>query len=640
MANVRGRLRSFAPMRHNLAVRLLSRILFFSACVTLILTVLQLYLEYRHDVSALEVQLDQISKTNLDSLAERLWALDENQLRLQLTGILRLPDMRAVEVREVDSAADPLVIRLGEKSVSSAITREYPLLYNVRGQNTRIGTLYVQATLTDIYHRLFNTALTILVNQAAETFLVSLFIVYIFHNLVTRHLFSIATFVDSYRINDPPLPLRLRRRPRRHEDELQRVVTAFNALTDNLQVAYRSLHNINEQLTRDVAARRQVEAVLREREGRIRRLIDADIIGIFLFDIEGPIFEANDAFLRMVGYDRQDLVSGRLRWTDLTPQEWRDRDARQWVPELRMTGRVQPYEKEYFRKDGSRVPVLIGIASFEEGTNQGVAFVLDLTERKRAETERERLRQLEAELAHINRVSMMGELTVALAHELKQPIAAAVSNAEACLQWLARDQPDLVEMREAATEMVKEARRAADIIDHLRSFYKKGAPLESELVDVNEVVREIVRLLRSEANRCAISMRTDLAAELPKVTADRVQLQQVFMNLMLNGIEAMQDTRGELTIKSELGQDGDLLISVSDTGVGLPAGKAGEIFSAFFTTKPQGSGMGLAISRSIVESHGGRLWATANSGPGAVFYLTLPSQARAVELREEEHERP
>jgi signal transduction histidine kinase len=174
----------------------------------------------------------------------------------------------------------------------------------------------------------------------------------------------------------------------------------------------------------------------------------------------------------------------------------------------------------------------------------------------------------------------------------------------------------------------------------LRSFYKKGAPLESELVDVNEVVREIVRLLRSEANRCAISMRTDLAAELPKVTADRVQLQQVFMNLMLNGIEAMQDTRGELTIKSELRQDGDLLISVSDTGVGLPAGKAGEIFSAFFTTKPQGSGMGLAISRSIVESHGGRLWATANSGPGAVFYLTLPSQTKAVELREEEHERP
>lgn len=609
----------------GLTVRLLISVLLFSACVTLILTVVQLYLEYRHDVSDLELRLDQISKTNLDSLAERLWALDENQLRLQLMGILRLPDMRAVEVREAGTTGDPLVIRLGEKSASSAITREYPLLYNAQGQNTRIGTLYVQATLVDLRRRLFHTGWTIFLNQAAEILLVSLFIVYIFYNQITRHLFAIATFAASYRINDPPPPLRLRRPPRRHEDELQRVVTAFNVLSANLQAAYRSLHEINEQLTRDVAARRQTEIVLREREARIRRLIDADIIGIFLWDIEGPIFEANDAFLLMVGYDREDLVSGRLRWTDLTPPEWRERDA-QLVTELKMTGRLQPIEREYFRKDGSRVPVLVGSASFEEGTNQGVAFVLDLTERKRAETERERLRQLEAHLAHINRVSTLGELAASLSHELKQPIAAAITNARTCLRWLMCDKPDVQEAREAAGRMVEVGKRAAEIIDRVRSLYKRGGPPERELVDVYEVVGEMLKLLRSEANGYRISMHTDLAAALPTVSADRVQLQQVFMNLMLNGIEAMKDTGGELTIKSEVRQDGYMLISISDTGVGLPVGNADQIFSAFFTNKPTGSGMGLAISRSIVESHGGRMWASTNDRQGAIFYFTLPTQ--------------
>ncbi len=610
---------------HSLTVRLLISVLLFSACVTLILTVVQLYLEYRNEVSALELRLDQISKTNLDSLAERLWALDENQLRLQLTGILRLPDMRAVEVLEASSAGNPLVIRLGERSASSTVTREYPLLYNVQGQNTRIGTLYVQATLADLRRRLFHTGWTIFLNQAAETFLVSLFIIYIFHKLVTRHLFAIADFAASYRINDPPPPLRLRRSSRQHEDELQRVAAAFNVLSDNLQVAYRSLHEINEQLTQDVAARRQTETVLREREARIRRLIDAGIIGIFLWDTEGPIFEANDAFLLMVGYDREDLVSGRLRWTDLTPPEWRERDA-QLVTELKMTGRLQPIEREYFRKDGSRVPVLVGSASFEESTNQGVAFVLDLTERKRAETERERLRQLEAHLAHINRVTTLGELAASLSHELKQPIAAAITNARTCLRWLMPDKPDVQEAREAAGRMVEVGKRAAEIIDRVRSLYKRGAPPERELVDVREVVGEMLKLLRSEANGYRISMHADLAPALPTVSADRVQLQQVFMNLMLNGIEAMKDTGGELTIKLEVHQDGYMLISISDTGVGLPVENADQIFSAFFTTKPTGSGMGLAISRSIVESHGGRLWANTNDGRGATFYFTLPTQ--------------
>jgi PAS domain S-box-containing protein len=249
----------------------------------------------------------------------------------------------------------------------------------------------------------------------------------------------------------------------------------------------------------------------------------------------------------------------------------------------------------------------------------------DIDERKRAEQEREQLR---ADLAHLNRVSMLGELAASVSHELKQPIAAAMINAQACIRWLKRDQPDVDEALGATMRLVKDGTRATEIIDHLRSLYKKSPP-QRELVDVNEIVREMLALLRGEANRYSIVTRSDLAPDLPKITADRVQLQQVFMNLMLNAIEAMKDTGGELKIKTELGQEGSLLISVSDTGVGLPAENINEIFNAFFTTKPEGSGMGLAISRSIIESHGGRLWATGNDGRGATFQLTLPAEVTA-----------
>ncbi len=247
----------------------------------------------------------------------------------------------------------------------------------------------------------------------------------------------------------------------------------------------------------------------------------------------------------------------------------------------------------------------------------------DIEERKRAEQERERLRQLEDDLAHINRVSMLGEMAASLAHEIKQPIAAAVNSANSCIEWLAHEPPNLDRARAAAARIDKYGNRAAEIIDRIRSFYKKSPP-RRELVDVNGIIEEILTLLKCEADRYSIAMRTELATELPKLMADRVQLQQVFMNLMLNGIEAMKDSGGELTVKSQL-QDGQLQFSVSDTGVGLPPQKMDQIFSAFFTTKPQGSGMGLAISRSIVESHGGRLWASANDGRGATFHFTLPT---------------
>ena len=244
----------------------------------------------------------------------------------------------------------------------------------------------------------------------------------------------------------------------------------------------------------------------------------------------------------------------------------------------------------------------------------------DIEDRKRAE-------QLQADLAHTNRVSMLGELAASISHELKQPIAATMTNARTSIRWLKREPPDLEEVRLAAERIEKDGARATAIIDRLRALYKKTPP-KREPVDVNEIIGEMVVMLRGEANRSGVSIRTDLAADFPKITADRVQLQQVLMNLMLNGMEAMKDTGGVLTVRSQA-EDGHVLISVRDTGVGLPPEKADKVFDAFFTTKPQGSGMGLAISRSIIESHGGRLWATANSGRGATFHFTLPNEATA-----------
>ena len=256
---------------------------------------------------------------------------------------------------------------------------------------------------------------------------------------------------------------------------------------------------------------------------------------------------------------------------------------------------------------------------------QFVGVAMDVTTSRQAEEERERLRRAHADLAHISRVSTLGELTASLAHELKQPIGAAVTNAEAALRLLDRGLPDVAEAREAAFEAVKDARRAADIIDRVRSLYTKGSS-RLEMLDVNEVIEEMVSMLDSEANRHSVTIRTELTPGFHQLSADRVQLQQVLMNLMLNGIEAMRDTGGQLMIKSELVEDGHMLISVRDTGVGLPAENTDRIFNAFFTTKSQGTGLGLAITRSIVESHGGRVWATANSGPGATFQFTLPTK--------------
>jgi len=257
------------------------------------------------------------------------------------------------------------------------------------------------------------------------------------------------------------------------------------------------------------------------------------------------------------------------------------------------------------------------------------ALQTESLERKHAEEAR---REAQAELARVSRVTTMGELTASLAHEVNQPIAAAVTNANTCLRWLTRDRPDVEEARAAAMRIVKDGTRAAEIVKRIRLLFKKSTP-QRELVDVNEAVREMIVLLRSEATRYKITVRMELAEDLPRIMGDRVQLQQVLMNLIVNSIDAMKEVDGtrELAVKSQRTKKEEVLVSVCDTGVGLPPQQADQIFNAFFTTKAHGTGMGLRISRSIVESHGGRLWAADNSPHGASFHFALPTKIEAKE---------
>jgi PAS domain S-box-containing protein len=368
---------------------------------------------------------------------------------------------------------------------------------------------------------------------------------------------------------------------------------------------------------------------LQEREAKVRRLIDSNIIGICIFDFEGRVTEANEAFLHMVRYSRDDLVSGRVRWTALTPHEWRDASERAGA-ELRAAGSFKPFEKEYLRKDGTRVAVLLGAASFGEG-DQGVAFVLDLTERKEAEenlreSER-RYREAQAELAHVTRVTTLGELTASIAHEVNQPLAGVVANAEACLGWLDRETPNLDKVRRSVEWIIEDSNRAGEVIRRVRAHATK-TDAQKALLDVNHAVNEAIALVQRELLSHRVSLRMELSRAPPVVLADRVQLQQVIINLVMNAIEAMQavtDRPRELAIRTHRNETHQILVTVKDCGVGISAEDAGRLFDAFFTTKASGMGMGLSICRSIIAAHGGRLWAEPNLPRGASFHFTLPS---------------
>jgi PAS domain S-box-containing protein len=396
--------------------------------------------------------------------------------------------------------------------------------------------------------------------------------------------------------------------------------------------AYQALLYIDD-LKFQVAERERAEAEIRELasglEAKIRRLVEANVVGIVMWNLEGAITGANEAFLHMVQYAREDIASGRVRWTDLTPAEWRGRDERA-IADLKASGIFRPFEKEYFRKDGSRVPVLLGGALFEGSGNEGVAFVLDLTEQKRAQ-ERLRasehsLREAQAELAHVNRVTTMGQLAASISHEVMQPITAGIMNAEAALQWLGSQPPNLEEARQALGLAVNDGNRATDVISRIRALIKKTPP-RKDAFEINAAILEVIGLTHGEVVKNNVSVQTQLTEALPPIQGDRVQLQQVILNLILNAVEAMSSVSEgsrELLIATGKDASGGVLLAVRDSGPGLSPENFDRLFDAFYTTKPGGMGMGLSICRSIVEAHGGRIWASRGVGPSATFQFTLP----------------
>jgi PAS domain S-box-containing protein len=537
---------------------------------------------------------------------------------------------------------------------------------------------------------------------------------------------------------------------RKFDAEDDRVMASLGKFASS---AYQALIHI-EDLKFQVSEREKAEAEVRELarglEAKIRRLVEANVVGIVMWNLEGAITGANEAFLRMVQYDRDDLGSGRVRWTDLTPAEWRGHDERA-VADLKATGICQPFEKEYFRKDGSRVPILLGGALFEGSGNEGVAFVLDLSEQKRTEralrrseaflaegqhlsqigsfswrvttdeitwseqlyriyelevgvpvtlelirtrvhpedlsliekmkmveqardggndfewqyrlvmpdhsikylhavahATRDQDGQLEyiavvqdvtarrlteeardrarSELAHVARVMSLGTFTASMAHELNQPLSGIVTNASTCMRMLATDPPNVEGARETARRTIRDSKRASEVITRLRAlFSKKDAATES--VDLNDATREVIALSLSELQRSRVTLQSQFADDLPSVTGDRVQLQQVVLNLLRNALDAMSrvdDRPRELLITTEREEGNHVRLSVQDAGVGLDPQALDKIFEAFYTTKNDGMGIGLSVSRSIVERHHGSLSATPNKGPGATFSFCIP----------------
>jgi PAS domain S-box-containing protein len=393
-------------------------------------------------------------------------------------------------------------------------------------------------------------------------------------------------------------------------------------LLTNIRERERVDNALREQLTE----RMRAEEELRESEEQWRDVFENNPTMYFMVDAAGTVLSVNPFGAEQLGYAVTELTGQPV--LSVLPEP--DREVFHWniTNCLEQLGQAKSWETRKVRKDGT--VILVRETAKAVSRVNGPIFLIaceDITEQRRAA---EALRQAEADLAHVSRVTTLGELTASLAHEVNQPITAAVTNANSCVRWLDGDMPNIEEARNAAVRSAKDGTRAAEIISRIRLLFEKGA-LERELVDVNEVIREMIVLLRGEATRYSVSIRTDLAPDLPQLMADRVQLQQVLMNLMLNGIDAMKECDGarELIVKSQPAENEHLVVSLSDTGVGLPPDQADQIFDAFFTTKLHGTGMGLPISRSIIESHGGRLWATAHSGRGATFQFTLPSEGGA-----------
>jgi PAS domain S-box-containing protein len=416
---------------------------------------------------------------------------------------------------------------------------------------------------------------------------------------------------------------------RKFDIEDDRIMASLGKFASSAYQARVQIENLKIQVVEREKAEAEVRELAKGLEAKVRRLVEANVVGIVMFNLDGTITGANEAFLHMVQFNQEDLPAGRVRWSDLTPPEWFSR-YEQALAELGTSGVFQPFEKEFFRKNGDRVPVLLGGALFEGSKSEGVAFVLDLSEQKRAQeslnTSQHALYATQMELARVSRLTNMGELAASIAHEVNQPLTAVNNNASACLRLLANRNLDPEVLRTALTGIVADCTRASAVIDRIRAFLKK-APTERSDLNLNEVIHEVLALAGHEIQKRRIIVESQLADPLPLVWADRIQMQQVLLNLIINGVDAMSavtERPRRLSIQTGVDASGEVSVEVRDSGTGFGS-EADRLFTPFFTTKANGMGMGLSISRALIENHGGRLWAASNSPHGAVFSFTMPS---------------
>ncbi|MFC0576715.1 sensor histidine kinase [Paraburkholderia solisilvae] len=635
-------------------MRLLISVLIFSSVITLIMTAVQLYLDYRYDVELIERRLNEIGEGYPDIIGESLWHLDHEQLRIEVESILKLPDIQAVSVRETGTV-NPLVIADRRRQSTPVLTRELPINRVVEGTVKQIGTLYIEAALTDVYRRLMGEALIILVSQGAKTFLVSLFILFVFSRLVTRHLTAIAQFMRRYDFHRPAGALVLKRRPPAAPDELDQVVMSFNDLCTSLQLAYRNLQAANDALAQDVAMRIRKEEALREAEQRYRHLFHNMPIALMQmrgnFDLFPALHDAGvidlnayfdahpDVLRRLMSAITIDEVNARA------VELFHARDAAQltgpagrlWTEspstlrrafESRYHGDTRfEEEMKVATLDGRVIDVLCMLSrarplGFHTPT---LCALIDISERVRT---RDKLQQLETDLAHAGRISLLGELMASIAHEINQPLGAVAASAQAVQNWLNRPEPRLDEVRELTALTLASARRASDIIVRTRAMAGKGAP-RRDLLYLDEVIDESLMLLGHEIQTRGAEVWHRPAPRAPRIMADRTQLQQVIVNLAVNAMQALAPLgsgNGKIALTVTVPASGTVGCMVEDNGPGIPAENLAQLFNRFFTTSEGGMGLGLAICRTIIEAHGGRITADNESTlGGARFMFTLPA---------------
>jgi PAS domain S-box-containing protein len=616
--------RIFGWFRSAIGLRLLAAVLLFSSIVTLTLTALQLYLEYDREVGIIETRLNEIGRSYLGSLGESLWSLDRNQLELQLNGILRLPDIRLAEIREIAGRPNPLRIAVGESSGRSVVPRDYPVDYVTQGEKHRIGMLHVEATLTDVYRQLLNRTLIILASQAAKTFLVSLFIMYMFHLLVTRHLVAIAEFVSKYTLARPPPPLHLERESSQEADELDKVIDAFNAMCDSLQCAYGDLRQANANLERDLQVRRRAEDDARRSEQRFRDYAETasdwfwetgpDHVFTYISDRAGAFGMARD---HVIGKRRPDGAVD----LETEPRKWRDHIA--------ALERHEPFRKfEYRGRDsGGRIRhfSVNGRPVFDaDGRFLGYrGSTTDLTGQHETE---ERLRQSQ-------KMDAIGQLTGGVAHDFNNVLTVITGTIEILQEGLA-DKPQLA----AIAQLIDDAAtRGAEITSQLLTFARRQ-PLDPREIDINGLVVETSRLLKPILGE-HIEIGTELADDAWFAMADPSQLSSAIVNLAVNARDAMP-SGGKLTLTTAnrvldgAGNSDDLemepgefvMIKVVDTGHGIPADIRDRVFEPFFTTKGVGHGTGLGLSMvyGFARQTGGTVAIESEVGRGTVVKLFLP----------------